>query len=241
VSSKVLSESRATTAPRPELDLPAPVATRLARPRWLDVRLVTGVLLVLGSVVVGARVVAAADDTYDVWAVRGDLGALTTLTADDLEPVPVRLDDHAARYLGTATSPAGRVLTRPVEAGELLPASALVDAASADLRRVVLEVERVSTAGLQRGRVVDVYAVPAAAPGQDAEPPELVIEAVTVDEVSTSGGGLASGGATLGVTLLVDAEHVPDLLAAEEGGRVVLVQVPDSFERAAAVDRARTP
>lgn len=209
--------------------LPAPSAARLARPRWLDVRLLTGVLLVLGSVVLGAKVIASADDTYPVWAVTSDLGALTTLSADDLQPVDVRLGDGADRYLGTGSSPEGRVLSRPLGAGELLPRSALVDAASAGLRRVVLEVDRVSTAGLERGRVVDVYAVPAAAPGEDAPPPSLVLETVTVDAVARDGGtGLTSGGATVGVTLLVDAEQVPELLAAEEGGRVVLVQVPRS-------------
>ena len=42
-------------------DLPAPTATRLTRARWLDARLLIGLLLVLLSVVIGAKVVADAD------------------------------------------------------------------------------------------------------------------------------------------------------------------------------------
>ncbi len=51
----------------------APVARRVRPPRWLDLRLVLGVLLVLGSVLLGARVVGAADATVPVWAAAGDL------------------------------------------------------------------------------------------------------------------------------------------------------------------------
>src|SRR3712207_7134950 len=49
-----------------------PSPRRVRPPRWLDLRLVLGVLLVLGSVLLGARVVGAADATVPVWAVAGD-------------------------------------------------------------------------------------------------------------------------------------------------------------------------
>src|SRR4051794_35749108 len=42
-------------------DLASPAATRLSLPRWLDARIALGVLLVLLSVVAGARVFASAD------------------------------------------------------------------------------------------------------------------------------------------------------------------------------------
>ena len=58
-------------------DLPAPTATRLTRARWLDARLLIGLLLVLLSVVIGAKVVADADQRVQVWSVTHDLGADT--------------------------------------------------------------------------------------------------------------------------------------------------------------------
>lgn len=208
-------------------ELPTPRAARLARPRWLDVRLVVGVLIVLGSVVFGARLVATVDDTYEVWAVRGDLGARTTLTQDDLAPVAVSLGDGAQRYLSASTSPVGRVLGRSLTRGELIPMAALLDPKTADLRKVVIEVDRVSTTGLGRGRIVDVYAVPSADPGSDtAPPPRLVVGAVTVAAVSGEAGGLAASGRTAGITLVLNSATVPALLAAEEEGRIVLVEVP---------------
>ena len=208
-------------------ELPTPRAVRLARPRWLDVRLIVGVLIVLASVVLGARLVATVDDTYQVWAVRSDLGARTTLTADDLVQVAVSLGGGAQRYLSASTSPVGRVLGRPLAQGELIPLAALLDPETADLRKVVIEVDRMSTTGLRRGHVVDVYAVPSADPGSDAAPPpRLVVGAVTVGAVSGEAGGLAASGRTAGITLLLDSATVPALLAAEEQGRIVLVEVP---------------
>src|SRR4051812_3672766 len=107
-------EVDAVTAVRPQVlapelsEVPGPVPRRVRPPRWLDLRLVLGVLLVLGSVLLGARVVAAADATVPVWSAAGDLAAGTVLTADDLVPVDVRLDDVARSYLSTATRPEGR-------------------------------------------------------------------------------------------------------------------------------------
>ena len=43
--------------------LPEPTAKRLQRPSWRDARLLVGVVLVLLGTVLGARLIAAADDT----------------------------------------------------------------------------------------------------------------------------------------------------------------------------------
>src|SRR3954471_16343060 len=116
-----------TSAADPAAVPPRPAPRLLTPPRWLDLRLVLGVLLVLGSVLLGARVVSAADATVPVWAAAGDLAAGTVLTADDLVAVDVRLDDAANAYLATSTQPAGRTLSRAVSAGELLPRATLVE------------------------------------------------------------------------------------------------------------------
>ena len=222
-------------------ELPTPRAARLARPRWLDLRLAIGILIVLVSVVLGARLVATVDDTYPVWSVGSDLGARTTLTAEDLVPVGVSLGDGARRYLSASTSPIGRVLARPLARGELIPLAALLEPEVADLRKVVIEVDRVSASALRRGKIVDVYAVPSADPGAESPaPPRLVVGAVTVGAVSGEAGTLAASGRTSGITLLLDSATVPALLAAEEEARIVLVEVPSGAVGAPA-DRTPAP
>src|SRR4051794_9213466 len=135
-----------------------PVPRRVRPPRWLDVRLVLGVLLVLGSVLLGARVVTAADATVPVWSATGDLAAGTVLSPDDLVAVSVRLDDVSGSYLATSTHPEGRSLGRAVRAGELLPRSALEEATG--LVQLALPVQAgYVPPSLARGQLIDVYAV----------------------------------------------------------------------------------
>ena len=208
-------------------DLPAPSATRLSRARWLDARLLIGLLLVLLSVVVGAKVVADADRRVQVWSVTRDLGVDTPLSGDDLRAVSVNLSGSTGRYLSAGQDLEGYVLTRPLNRGELLPVSAVARDTDGDKRRIVIEVDRFGVAGLQKGRVVDVYVVPETPSGQEPSPPELVLAGVTVGEDVKSGGSAFGGsGSKAGVTLLVDDGDVPDLIDAVAHGDVYVAQVP---------------
>src|SRR5687768_11311810 len=57
----------------------APQAVRATRPGWRDPRLWVGILIVAVSVVAGARLLAAADDTVTVWTAVRDMGAGDTV------------------------------------------------------------------------------------------------------------------------------------------------------------------
>lgn len=145
-------------------DLPSPAATRLRQPRWLDGRLIAGVLLILVSIVVGANVVRAADQSVQVWKTRRALPAGTTLADDDVLATRVRLfGADQARYVDATRGqrPTGLVLARDVGAGELLPADALVAAAdTVPTRLVTVPISRSHAVGgrLRRGDRVDVVA-----------------------------------------------------------------------------------
>jgi hypothetical protein len=177
--------------------------------------------------VLGATVLADADERVQVWSVTRDLGADTALSGDDVRAAAVRLDDVAGRYVSAAEDLDGLVLTRPVGRGELLPASALRPAGGRDERRVVIEVDRVGVAGLAKGHVVDLYSVRDVPAGEDPAAPELVLAGVTVaEDVRAGGGAFGAGGSTAGMTLLVDRSDVPGVLAAVAHGSVYVVQVP---------------
>ncbi|HKE50865.1 MAG TPA: flagellar biosynthesis protein FlgA, partial [Actinomycetes bacterium] len=73
------------------LDITSPPASRLRQPRWLNVRLLVGVSLVLISIVLGTRVVAAATDSDLVWQARAELAVGTPVGDADLRAIEVRL------------------------------------------------------------------------------------------------------------------------------------------------------
>lgn len=106
----------------------SPAAARLRPARWRDVRLVGGILLVLISVVVGARVVANADVTTPVVVARSALAAGKVLTADDLTTTRVHLSTQSAGNYVTGdrlTSLVGLELSRSVAQGDLMPIAAV--------------------------------------------------------------------------------------------------------------------
>jgi hypothetical protein len=213
---------------------PSPVPRRVRPPRWLDLRLVLGVLLVLGSVLLGARVVTGADATVPVWSASGDLAAGTVLDGGDLVAVSVRLDDVAGQYLATSTRPEGRVLGRAVRAGELLPRSALEEATG--LVQLALPVQAgYVPPGLTRGQVVDVYAVAApavGATGKTGGKVDLVVSAAPVQAVTGRGDGvLSTATTTVQVVVAVAGEDAADVLGAI-GGRGLVVVVRNSVDSA---------
>jgi hypothetical protein len=214
--------------------LPGPTPRRVRPPRWLDLRLVLGVLLVLGSVLLGARVVSAADSTVPVWSAAGDLAAGTELTADDVVAVDVRLDAAADAYLSTGTRPEGRTLARAVRGGELVPRSALEEPARLVQLALPVQAGYVPPA-LDRGQLVDVYAVtdPAAgATGVADGSVTVVVRRATVQAISgRSEGMLSTPTSTVQIVIAVPAARAPEVLAAV-GGRPLVVVVHDSVDAA---------
>jgi len=210
-------------------ELPVPTANRLPHARWLDARLLAGLLLVLLSVVLGAKLVADADERVRVWSLTRDLGADVPLTEDDVDVAAVRLDGTASRYVSAEQDLDGLVLTRPVGRGELLPVAAVGRAGALTQRRLVIEVDRLGVVGLTKGRVVDLYVVREVTSAKSPAPPELVLANVTVAEDVRSGASAFGGsGAKAGVSLLVDQADVPGVIDAVANGSVYVVQVPAS-------------
>jgi|1186.fasta_scaffold121275_2 Flp pilus assembly protein CpaB len=219
-----------TESARRPAPLISPPAARVGRPRWRDARLLGGVLLVLASVVLGSRVLAAADDTTSVWAVSRDLAAGTSLRADDVERRDVRLGTAASTYLSArGDAPVGYVVSRPLHSGELLPASAVTPGGTAVQQRLVtVPVDRLHRpAGLRRGAQVDVYVTPTKSEAAPATT-SLVLASVPVDDVVSDGGRLGPAGDAVGVVLRVPPGQVEALVAATRSGVLDLVQVPVS-------------
>ncbi|HEX5918511.1 MAG TPA: hypothetical protein VFY76_11685 [Nocardioides sp.] len=195
-----------------------PAATRAATPGWRDPRLWVGVVLVTGSVVAGARILSGADDMTAVWAASSDLVAGQTLTAADLEPARVRFDEAADldRYLGVDDElPAALTLTRPLSAGELVPAAALGEESGDDTVSLSIAVaaEHVPT-DLVRGSRVDVW--------------------VVNDRSVTQRRGRAAAEQVLGDVVVLDAPVVSDAFASATSRQLVLA-VPETDEESLGV------
>jgi hypothetical protein len=220
-------------------ELPKPTAARLAKPSWRDSRLIFGVVLVLLSMAIGGKVIAAADDTVPMYAAAVSLVPGQPVTQRDVKRVDVQLGADKSRYVAADHDIAqGTFALRDVRPGELLPTSALGKRADINLKPVSVPVGGGSAAQLAAGSIVDVW-VNAKDPSSAAErygDPVKTLEAAPVlrtPDTTASGLGAASG--TTAVQIMVPEAGVQALIAAiDQGAKITLVPVPGSPTRAGA-------
>ena len=220
-------------------DLPKPTATRLGKPSWRDSRLVVGVVLVLLSMTVGAKAIAAADDTVPMYAAAASLVPGQPVTQRDVRRVDVQLGADRARYVAADHDIAPDTFAlRDVRPGELLPTTALGTRQAVDLKPVSVPVDSGGAGQLAVGSVVDVW-VNARDRSSAAErygKPVKTLEAAPVAHTPDKcGGGLGATSGLSAVQIMVPEASVQGLIAAiDQGAKITLVPVPGSPAKAGA-------
>lgn len=208
----------------------SPRAARQRRSRWRDPRLWLGAALVLASVVIGGRVLAAADDTVAVWQVGHDVPAGNPLQTSDLRVTRIHFEDPAvAEQYVEAAGPIkpGALAARDLHVGEILAVSAVRSTQVRTVRQLPLGVGAAAEpADLRAGDHVEVWAVPGSAPGtggRSPSVPRLVLREATVLSAGTSAVGAA--GERQVVVALGPAVDVGSVLRQLVGASVVLVRL----------------
>lgn len=206
-------------------DTPGRPTSRQARARWSDLRVWSGVALLAVAAVGGAAVLGRQTDEVLVQQAGRDLAVGSTVQDTVLVPVPQHLADE---YLAASQDVNG-VLRWPIEAGELIPVSAVATIAGEALRGVTVAVEPGhAPTTLLPGDLVDVWVSDSSALGA-VSAPRLVLPAAQVRVVTDDTGGF---GGSRGVELAVPESQVADLVAAVRGGSLDLVTVPAASQQA---------
>jgi hypothetical protein len=216
-------------------ELGTPQAQRLRRPSWRDSRLLIGLMLVLLATALGGWVVSRADKTSPVYAANRPLVAGQELRADDLRRVDVRLGEGTVSYLSAAGDLApGQHVLRALDAGELIPATAVGDQDEVKTQVLSVLVDATSSSLLQVGSVVDVYVnKPSGSMTAGGKPafagPERVLERAAVAELPDSKGVLGGVVSQRPVHIVVPSDKVATLIEdIDLGARITLVPAPGS-------------
>ncbi len=215
-------------------DVSSPKATRQSRPRWLDPKLFLGILLVLASMALGARVIAQADQTVDVWALREnvDLAPTVPLAQSALVAKSVRFTSQSDADLYVSARepiPEGARMIRAVSAGELLPRNAWTNKADKDLNDAPIPVSpALLPKGLRQGDRIDIFFVPA---NDDTFPPKegvLAASDVVVVELPTGdsfgGGGGSSATIRVAPDELSEGMSITQLVANASNAKAVIIK-----------------
>jgi hypothetical protein len=195
-----------TSKPRPAL---------AGRPRrfWFDPRFAIGALLVVASVLGVVAVVSTADATTLVYAARNPLSPGDRVTSDDFVESSVRLDSAEQLYLLPGDVPnVGLVITKPVAAGELVPASAVGASAGLTLAAVVVSLGSELPESVGPGTALDLWAATEIQNGEFGPPAVIVSSAIVVRIAKKE--GLVVNGAQTTVELLVPRLRIARVLEA---------------------------
>jgi hypothetical protein len=220
-------------------ELSRPTAARLHKPSWRDTRLVVGVVLVLLSMAIGAKVIASADDTVPMYAAAASLVPGQPVTQRDVKRVDVQLGSDRSRYVAADHDIAPDTFAlRDVRPGELLPKSALGRSADINLKPVSVPVDSGAAAQLAVGSIVDVWvnARDISSASEKYGSPVKTLEAAPVLRTpETSSGGLGAASGKTAVQIMVPEGKVQALIAAiDQGAKITLVPVPGSPVKAGA-------
>lgn len=205
---------------------------RLRRPS-IDVRVVTGIVLVAVSVVGGLRLARGPAPGTRVFVAAADLDVGHVLTRGDLAEVDVRAPDALVAGLEQANrrAPVGRVLRTPVRAGSAIP----VDALGGGLppgRDVTIPVTPEHALGgeIRTGDRLDVYAT--FDKGTDVARTLTVARGATVRGVTRSDGlfGQQQSGITA-ITLAVDPDAAIAVAFAARNGELDVVRARGALDR----------
>ncbi|MCU1675731.1 MAG: hypothetical protein JWM93_489 [Frankiales bacterium] len=206
----------------------SPPAQRVQKPKWTQFRFLAGVLLVVGSVLLGAKVVAGADQSsFALVAVR-PLAVGMTVSQSDVRSVKVRFYDNQQQYR-SGTIPDGYVVLRPVGENEFIPASAFgtpADLAPENKSRLVTVPVAAGhyPSGVAGGDVVDVYATTDSG-SSGAGTTTLLLAGVRVNRGTTSSSGSPGGSSNASIQLVIPEDRVPELVVALQNDKLDIVAV----------------
>lgn len=220
-------------------ELPKPTAARLHKPSWRDSRLVVGVVLVLLSMAIGAKVIASADDTVPMYAAVASLVPGQPVTQGDVRRVDVQLGSDRSTYVAADHDIAPDTFAlRDVRPGELLPRSALGTRTDVDLKPVSVPVDTGAAGQLAVGSIVDVWVNArdtSSASEKYGNPVKTLESAPVVRTPEASSGALGGASGKTAVQIMVPEAGVQALIAAiDQGAKITLVPVPGSPRKAGA-------
>ena len=165
----------------------------------------------------------AANQREKYWVVLKPVAVGTQLEPSDIGFQMVTLGSLGANYLGEQSNPVGSVTRRPLSVGDLLEIDSLTDNSAAlvnqQLSISLRSVDIPST--LQVGEVVTIFQLHDASNGEAALEPNHVLSGVFIVGLDRKGSNF---GGEAALTISVNRDSVPDLLAATTSGRLVIVR-----------------
>lgn len=183
-------------------------------------RLAMGLSLFIIAILSGGLIAKEANRTVMVWATQSDLAPGDLIKPTDLKSVSVLLPESAKNYLSINAQIVGGLILKGISSGDLIPAAAIATAGDAlEQRFVPLTLEPTDLPmDLQRGEVVDIYAIP----NRDSKvisQPQLVAADISISQVTER-----SNAGKVSVLVILNNDQVLPTLQMLSDSRLIIVR-----------------
>ena len=183
-------------------------------------RLAMGLSLFIIAILAGGLIAKEANRTVMVWATQSDLAPGDLIKPTDLKSVSVLLPESAKNYLSINAQIVGGLILKGISSGDLIPAAAIANAGDAlEHRFVPLTLEPTDLPmDLQRGEVVDIYAIP----NRDSKvisQPQLVAADISISQVTER-----SNAGKVSVLVILNNDQVLPTLQMLSDSRLIIVR-----------------
>lgn len=186
--------------------------------------MLVAVTLFLASIAASVGIAFLSNQGTMYWVITTPIPAGTLITDQNVALTKIKLSRASQGYLSSSISPVGKITQRLISEGEILHQSALTQSSKA------LTSESVSLAvrstdippRIQPGDLVSIYQLQDSRNGEAVSEPVLVTSPVFVEEISGKEGNFSG---SLSVTVSLNRNQVPTLLAGTTSGRLVIVAI----------------
>ena len=186
-------------------------------------RLIVSIALCSAALIASYAMSIAANHTEKFWVVIHPVAAGTQLEGSDLGLLSVSLGSSSNRYLSHTANPIGSITLRNLSIGELLQSAALTeDSQAMNHQQLSISIRSVDLpTTVEVGEVVTIFQLHDAKNGESKEPPHHIASGVFIASIDRKGSNF---GGEVAVTISVERDSIPDLLAATTSGRLVIVK-----------------
>ena len=183
-------------------------------------KLVLGLSILLIAIFTAGLISKEANRTVEVWATKSNLAPGMRLSDQDLIKVSVLLPENSKNYISGQAQIIGALVVNQVNVGDLIPVASIAAVPnSLNQRHVPITTEITdSPINLQRGDIVDIYAVPTRDSKITTEA-QLVGQSISLSEVLKE-----NNSGKVSVVAIFNDDQVLPLLQIMSDSRVILVR-----------------
>jgi hypothetical protein len=163
----------------------------------------------------------ASSKSEQYWVITRPIPAGSKITIEDIKEIGMRINTSDHDFLISSINLIGLVTTRSFLANEVVDVRYLRNAENSFLEEVSIAVASSDLPMKTKvGDYVSIFLLQDAKNGEPASPPIRILTGVFISDLDRKGSNF---GNTISLTLSLNQESVPALLAASSKGRLVLV------------------